>query len=191
MEPAEGRVRKDYWMDLDAAGTRNRVPVVLLAAFRFARTVAGFSLLFLAALIGADVLTRSLTGRPIAGVFEAAGILLVTVTFLALPAVESSGKSLRIGFVIEYLGPLAGRLVILIEFLLILAFYGIVLWTGLPRFLEVYAGGFVTSGLVPIPLSIPIGLLVAGVIGTIVAGALRAVLVVARPRQFDVKRKDP
>jgi TRAP-type C4-dicarboxylate transport system permease small subunit len=151
-----------------------------------AALVGGAALLLMAVMVTTDVLLRTVTGRPVTGVFEATETMLVAVIFLVLGLVEWQHRQLNVDILT---GATRGRLRLAFTVLdkgLTSLVLGILLWLAANEWLKAWQGNFLRRGMVEIPTVIPLGLLVVGTALAMLAaavGLLRALrcLVQGRP----------
>lgn len=175
-----------YFGPIDGIGFRggSRSLATLVFLIRVAMVVSSIGLILLALMVGLDVSVRYLSGRPLRGVLEISEVALVGITFLALPYVELTGRSMRVLFLIERLSPGMQRMLALLEIPVMLLFYYLILKIGLRDFIEAYEERFVRSGIIAIPLTIPIGFILLGAFTAVLATLFRGALLLFSPRQF-------
>lgn len=134
-----------------------------------AAQLGGVLLLVLASMITVDVFVRWITGRPIIGVFEIAEILLLVTTFLAMGLLHYRNRELRVDLLSGRARGVTARVLSSLDSLLALAFFALLLWSGIREWQDAVAYGAVRRGLVEIPSTVPIGGLVIGVFLTCLA----------------------
>lgn len=131
----------------------------LLRALTF---LCALMLLGMTFIVTLDVLVRALSGRPIAGVFEATEVLLIGITFLALAGVQASGRQLSVNILTSQLVGRKRALLALLDGVTAMAFFSILVWTAGIDFLEAYRMGLRGGGLIRIPSVVPLGLILIG-----------------------------
>jgi len=88
-----------------------------------------------------DVLTRAITGSPIAGVFEFSRLLLLTATCLAWPAVEYYGKHLRVDILITNMSEARQAACRLAERVMTFVAFAIITGMAGHEWMKAYVGG--------------------------------------------------
>lgn len=153
----------------------NRINRLLSALIMGFAQVAALGLLLLALCVSVDVAMRFATGRPITGVFEFAGVILVGVTFLPLGAVLLTNQQLRVDIVLETLRGRALATFMLLDVATGLLVFGLLVSIATEEALKAYHGRFLLRGLIEIPTWIPNAMIWVGTVLSLVALALRGI----------------
>jgi len=122
---------------------------------RLCCNVGAAGLLLLAVLVSADVIVRAFTDRPIVGVFELSGVMLVAITFLPLSYVLLNSRQMRIDIIYEFVGTKVRLLLSILDALLGILIFGAIFSVALDETMKAYAGRYLLRGLVEIPTWIP------------------------------------
>ena len=139
-------------------------------------SVSCLCLLLLPAFVVVDVLTRAITGSPIAGVFEFSRLLLLTATCLAWPAVEYYGKHLRVDILLTNMSEARQAACRLAERVLTFVAFAIITGMAGHEWIKAYVGGFRQPGTFQIPTVVPLAIVVLGCMGVCLTIVLAIVL---------------
>lgn len=153
----------------------SRVSRLLSKLFTVAATIGALGLMAIALMICIDVFMRWLTGRPITGVFEFSGVILVMVTFLPLALVLFNNQQLRVDIAQEALSGKPASALSLLDALMGLIVFFLLLWIGVEELIKAYEGRFLLRGMIEIPTWIPIAMISVGTLLALVALAYKAV----------------
>jgi len=148
--------------------------------FEGAATIGAIGLIAIALMITIDVFVRWATGRPIVGVFEFSGVLLVMVTFLPLGMVLFTNQQLRVDIILELVKNKTVAVLGLVDVAIGLIVFGLLLWIGTDEFLKAYQGRFLLRGMIEIPTWIPNAMIWMGTLMAILALAYQGVEYVIR-----------
>lgn len=152
-----------------------KLSALLLRLFEFSATIGAFGLIAIAVMITTDVLVRWISSRPITGVFEFSGVLLVMVTFLPLGLVLFTNQQLRIDIIQQYVKGRVAAGFGLIDAAIGLLVFGLLLLVGTEETLKAYNGRFLLRGMIEIPTWIPNAMICAGALFAVLAHAFQTV----------------
>ncbi len=136
--------------------------------------IAGICLLVIAVMTTVDVTVRWLTGVPITGVYEIAQILLLTMTCLGLPYLHLQGRELSVDILRARAKGRVRKSLDALDHVVTVGFFVLLAWTAWTDFSRAILGGFRAQGMLRIPTSIPLGLVLVGSILVILALLARA-----------------
>ena len=139
-----------------------RLSRLLTRLFEGAATIGAIGLIAIAVMISVDVFMRWATGRPIVGVFELSGVILVLVTFLPLGLVLFTNQQLRVDIILEHVRGRPSAALGLLDAAIGLIVFGLLLWIAFEEFLKAYHGRFLLRGMIEIPTWIPTAMICLG-----------------------------
>lgn len=136
---------------------------------RWLTALAGIFLLFLSAMVTVDVIVRWLTGKPIIGVLEIAEIVLLAMTFFALPYVHYENKELNVDVLRSRATGKLARSLFVLDMVCSAAFFALLSVTAAQDFLTAAARGYTGRGMITIPTALPLAIVAIGSVLTLVA----------------------
>lgn len=116
-----------------------------------AETLAGVSVLLLAAILGLEIALRAV-GEPIAGTTELGSLLLVIVIYFALAGTQSVHGHVAMDAVVVRMGPAARRVCFRITLAICLTIGLVLTYTTAKDMLDSYEIGEFQRGTLPYPL---------------------------------------
>lgn len=146
----------------------HRVRIALDFAYRLCGVLAAVALAMIAVLILAQIVGRFF-GVLVPGVNEAAAFLLAATTFLALAYSFRAGSHIRVSVVLHHLPPRLRRLADLLSVAVATALIGYFAWYTWLLVQDSIRFKEVSDGLLAIPLAIPQGAMLAGLVMLTVA----------------------
>jgi TRAP-type C4-dicarboxylate transport system permease small subunit len=143
--------------------------MMLECLLRWLTILGAVFLLCLAATVTTDVTVRWLTGRPIVGVLEIAEVALLSMTFLTLPYVHYLSKELNVDVLRSRATGVMGRSLSVLDVIASAAFFALLSVTATQDFLTAAERGYTGRGMIAIPTAMPLAIVAAGSLLTLVA----------------------
>lgn len=140
-----------------------RFRIALDLVYRFCGVLAAIALATIAVLILAQIVGRFF-GVLVPGVNEAAAFLLAATTFLALAYSFRAGSHIRVSVVLHHLPPRLRRFADLLSVAVAAALIGYFAWYTWQLVIDSIRFNEVSDGLLAIPLAIPQGAMLAGLV---------------------------
>ena len=137
---------------------------LLYRSLRLCASVGAFSLLLLGLMVTSDVAVRWLSGRPIAGVFEMSQLLLVAAIFLPLGFMQQQRLHIRMDMISARAKGRWAALFSLLDAAAGLLLFSLLLWAASGEFMRAWRGGFRLAGVVEIPTTAQLGLIIVGTV---------------------------
>jgi len=141
----------------------HRIRTALDLVYKFCGVLAAIALAMIAVLILAQIVGRFF-GVLVPGVNEAAAFLLAATTFMALAYSFRAGSHIRVSVVLHYLPPRLRRLADLLSVAVAAALIGYFAWYTWKLVADSMRFKEVSDGLLAIPLAIPQGAMLAGLV---------------------------
>lgn len=124
----------------------------LLRIEKVAAGLAGFCVLLMMLIGGADILSTLVLHSPIPSAYEVTETLMVAAVFLALALSHRENKQIRVELITERLSPSVRRVFGLISELASLLVYALIFWFGWGAAWTSLVIGEYSSGLIKLPL---------------------------------------
>jgi TRAP-type C4-dicarboxylate transport system permease small subunit len=129
---------------------------------RVLNMAAGVCLFILMMIVAVDVLLRYIFNAPLMWAYEAGSLLMVPIVFLALAWTQAQGGHVRVGLLVDRMGPRVRSFGYFFTSLVALPFFMALTWQTWLRAWKAWEVGQASMGLYPIPffpfmVTIPLG----------------------------------
>ena len=98
-----------------------------------------------------DISSRTFLGRAVGGSFETGGLVMVSIIFLALAAVQAQGKHIEIPLVVDKLPHRTQKIISLVTLLTGLVFFSFIVKVTFPVTIQAYQQDWSVFGVALIP----------------------------------------
>jgi TRAP-type C4-dicarboxylate transport system permease small subunit len=140
-----------------------------ISIFRAGLMVSAVFIWLMAGLIFLDVILRFTLNRPLTGVYESSEVGFLIIVFLTLAWVTHKNRQLTLTLVSDRIKGRGKHLLTLFSNLVMIAFFGTILWYGTRDLIRAWKIWDVRQGLFQIPWVIPLSVIVLGCINLLFA----------------------